>query len=126
VGGSYTYLDAEDVDGTPEVLRPKNQASFDVSGTFGSSSQGTFSASVIYNGERLDNDFRNYFINGFVAEKTALGAYTLMRLAAGYRVSDTLELFGRLENALDTDYEEVLSYGTAGRAVYAGVKFVLP
>ncbi|MBO9518791.1 MAG: TonB-dependent receptor [Porphyrobacter sp.] len=126
LGGSYTYLDAKDIDGTPEVLRPKNQASFDVNGTFGPSARGNFSASLIYNGERLDNDFRNYFSNGFMAEKTALRAYTLVRIAAGYRVSDTIELFGRLENALDSDYEEVLSYGTAGRAVYAGVKFVLP
>lgn len=126
IGGSYTHLDAEDADGSPEALRPKNQASFDVNGTFGPAKRGHFSASLIYNGERLDNDFRNYFTNGFVAEKTALDAYTLVRIAAGYRISDKLELFGRLENALDADYEEVLSYGTAGRAIYAGLKFVLP
>src|SRR5690606_35838708 len=30
LGGSYTYLDAQDPDGTDEVRRPKHQASFDV------------------------------------------------------------------------------------------------
>ncbi|MEM9388451.1 MAG: hypothetical protein AAGA68_25630 [Pseudomonadota bacterium] len=29
-------------------------------------------ASVVYNGEQLDNDFRNYFTNNFSAERTPL------------------------------------------------------
>jgi vitamin B12 transporter len=126
VGGSYTYLDATDPDGTEEVQRPKDQASFDVTGRFGPRDRASFSAGLIHNGRMLDNDFRDYFNNGFVSEKTPLAAYTAVRLSAGYRLTDTLELFGRLENAFDAAYEEVLSYGTPGRAVYAGVRFVLP
>lgn len=29
-------------------------------------------------------------------------------------------VFARLENAADTRYQEILNYGTAGRAIYAG------
>jgi len=125
-GGSYTYLDADDPDGTEEVRRPKDQASFDVSGRFGPEQRGSFSAGLIYNGEMLDTDYRNYFNNGFVAEKSSLEAYTVVRLSAAYKVTDQFELFGRLENAFDEDYQEAIGYGPPGRAVYGGVRFVLP
>jgi vitamin B12 transporter len=126
VGGSYTYLDAEDPDGTVEVRRPRHQASFDASGRFGPDRRGAFSAGVIYNGERFDNDFRDYFNNGFVAGKTRLGAYTMVRAAASYRVTDQVELFGRVENAFDETYQETIGYAAAGRGVFGGVRLILP
>jgi vitamin B12 transporter len=126
IGGSYTYLDAEDPDGTTEVRRPRHQASFDASGRFGPDGRGTFSAGVIYNGERFDNDFRDYFNNGFVADKSRLDAYTVVRAAASYRVTDQVELFGRIENAFDETYQETIGYATAGRGVYGGVRLILP
>jgi vitamin B12 transporter len=126
VGGSYTYLDAEDPDGTTELRRPRHQASFDAIGRFGSDGRGTFSTGVIYNGERLDNDFRNYFDNGFVAEKSRLDGYTVVRAAASYRVADRIELFGRVENVFDESYQETIGYATAGRGIYGGLRLPLP
>ena len=125
-GGSYTYLDAADPDGSEEVQRPKHQASADVSGHFGPGKRGSFSAGLIYNGEMLDTDFRNYFTNGFLAEKTPLDPYTVVRLSAAYGIAEGLELFGRLENALDQEYEQVISYAAPARAVYAGLRFTVP
>jgi len=125
-GGSYTYTDADDPDGTPEVRRPKHQASADVTGRFGPQNRATVSAGLIYNGRMLDTDFRDYFNNGFVAEKSPLDAFTVVRIAAAYRVTDGVEVFGRIENALDEDYEQNISYATPGRAVYGGVRFVMP
>ena len=40
----------------------------------------------------------------------------------GGRLTDGLALFGRVENLLGTDYEEIFSYGGAGRAAYGGVR----
>jgi len=125
LGGSYTYLDAEDPDGTAEVRRPKHQASFDVSSRFGSQDRGTFSAGVIYNGAMLDNDYRNYFNNGFQLGKSRLDSYTVVRLAASCRLTETIELFGRLENALDREYQQAISHGTPRRSVYGGVRVSL-
>lgn len=125
-GGHYTHLDADDPDGTPEIRRPRSQAAFDVAGRFGPESRGGFSAGVIYNGRMLDNDFRDYFANGFVSEKSPLESYTVARLSVLYSIGDEIELFGRLENAFDEDYREVISYATPGRAVYGGVRVVLP
>lgn len=125
IGGSYTYLDAEDPDGTREVRRPRHQGSFDVSGKFGPEQRGSFSAGLIYNGRMLDSDFRNYFNNGFVTEKSPLESFTVVRAAASYRITDTLELFGRIENAFDEEHQQSISYATPGRAVYGGLRFTL-
>jgi vitamin B12 transporter len=42
---------------------------------------------------------------------------------AGWEVNEAVRLFGRIENLFDADYEEVLDFGTAGRAAYAGIAF---
>jgi vitamin B12 transporter len=124
-GGSYTYLDATDPDGTEEVGRPRDRAGFDVTAHF-AHDRGSVTAGVIHNGQMLDNDFRNYFTNGFVAEKTALDSNTVVRIAGSFNVTDSLELFGRVENVFDEDYQEVISYATPGTAVYGGLRFVIP
>ena len=47
---------------------------------------------------------------------------TLVRIAGSYKLTDWLQAFGRIENALNAQYEEVFSFGTPGRAAYAGVR----
>ncbi len=39
-----------------------------------------------------------------------------------YRASERVELRGRIENALDEDYQEISGYNTPGRAAYVGVR----
>ncbi|WP_380599088.1 TonB-dependent receptor plug domain-containing protein [Steroidobacter flavus] len=51
-----------------------------------------------------------------------LESYTLFDLRASYAVSDSLEVFGRIENAFDEDYTTVKNYGTLGRTFYAGLR----
>jgi vitamin B12 transporter len=126
INGSYTYLHATDPDGTREVRRPKGRASLEVAANFGPEHRGNISVGVIHNGRMLDNDFRDFFRNGFQVEKSPLSAYTLVRVSASYRVTDKVELFGRLENAFDETYQESISYATPGRAVYGGVRVTIP
>ena len=46
--------------------------------------------------------------------------------AAGYfPENDFLRLNARVENILDTDYEEVFGYGTAGLSFFGGIKLSL-
>lgn len=126
LAGSYTHLVARDPDGTREVRRPRHQASLSAAADVGPQKRGTLDLGVIYNGEMLDTDFRGFFINGFVAEKTPLDAYVLVRAAGSWRLTDALVLFGRVENLLDEEYQEVISYGTPGLAAYAGIRLTLP
>jgi vitamin B12 transporter len=44
-------------------------------------------------------------------------------LTTSYQLSGNLQLYGRLENALDEDYEEVPTYNTSGAAGYAGLRY---
>ena len=49
--------------------------------------------------------------------------YAIVRLFADYQISEGIKLFGRIENMMDEDYEEVDGYPALGRAVYAGLRF---
>jgi len=49
--------------------------------------------------------------------------YAIVRLFADYQISEGIKLFGRIENMMDEDYEEVDGYPALGRAVYAGLGF---
>jgi len=48
--------------------------------------------------------------------------YATLGLRASYPLTPRVELFGRVENALDTVYEVVRTYGTPRRSAYAGVR----
>jgi len=44
-------------------------------------------------------------------------------LSARYTLLQGLEVYARLENAADADYEEVLGYNVGGRAGHVGIRF---
>lgn len=117
---AYTNLDASEADGSREVKRPSHQANMDWLGSFGKLN---YSASLTYNGRMVDNDFRNFFTNGFVASKTPLNSYWLGRISGSYPLTDQVQLFGRVENLFDSDYQEVIGYNTPGRTAYLGLRF---
>jgi vitamin B12 transporter len=51
-----------------------------------------------------------------------LDSYTLVNLTGSWSLSDTLSLFGRIQNLTDEEYELAGGYGTPGRSAYVGVK----
>lgn len=57
-----------------------------------------------------------------ISNAYVLDSYTLFDLRASYAVSDSLEVYGRIENAFNEDYETVKNYGTLGRTFYAGLR----
>ena len=52
----------------------------------------------------------------------ALDDYGVLDVSAAFAITEGVELFGRVQNATDERYEEVLGYAAAERAVYAGVR----
>jgi vitamin B12 transporter len=56
------------------------------------------------------------------ANTVVVDAYTLVDLRAAFVVRDNLELYGRLENAFDEEYETIARYGTPGRGLFVGVR----
>lgn len=49
--------------------------------------------------------------------------YQLVDISARYQPVEMLTLYGRIENAADEEYQEVLGYNTSGRAGYLGFEF---
>ena len=70
------------------------------------------SVAVRHAGESFDN----------ASNATRLEGYTLVDLRASYPVSETLEVYGRIENLGDEEYETTRGYGVAGRSTYVGVR----
>ncbi|HSP88431.1 MAG TPA: hypothetical protein VLN45_09880, partial [Ignavibacteriaceae bacterium] len=61
----------------------------------------------------------------FPSVRTKLKSYTLVNLSLSHDIVKFLQLYGRVENLFDTDYQEVLGYSTPGLSGYAGIKFSL-
>ncbi len=43
-------------------------------------------------------------------------------VSGSYAVNDSIELYGRVENLLDEDYQQISGYGTPGLSAYGGVR----
>ena len=51
-----------------------------------------------------------------------LKSYTVADLRASYEVNDHLEVYGRVENLFDEQYETIRNYGEPGRTGYVGLR----
>jgi vitamin B12 transporter len=52
-----------------------------------------------------------------------LDDYEVVDVSMSYAFNNLLELYARIENATDEEYQEVIGYHTPGRAGHAGVRF---
>ena len=119
---NYSFLDAGErqVAGAAlvrEIRRPRHSFNVFAYGTLGRLSWG---ATLAYVGARRDTDF-----DLFPAHAVNLDAYALASLNLAWRILPQLELYGRVENAFDADYQDVVGYNAPGRTVYAGLRVVL-
>ncbi|MDQ8754825.1 TonB-dependent receptor [Sphingosinicella sp. LHD-64] len=119
---NYTFLDADEqrtagVDLVREVRRPRHTANLIA---FGAADRFNWGASIAYVGKRRDTDF-----DVFPSPVVTLDDYALASLRIGYRILPQLELYARMENAFDADYQDVIGYNTPGRTVYAGLRVAL-
>ncbi len=113
---NYTYTDTEDkTTGETLIRRPKNKIGFDLNYRF--LKRGNANLGVIYVGKRDDKDF-----SISPPRRVKLDQYTLVNLAASYDISKNFQLFGRVENLLDKEYEEAKGFGTPGLSIFGGIK----
>lgn len=116
VAANYTWTEAKnDAEGSANdgkllPRRPEHQANIQAVYTWPNAA--TFGGAIRYVGKTYDN----------AANTNVLQSYTLLDLRASYPVNETFELYGRVENALDEDYETVRNYGSPGRGAYVGVR----
>jgi len=113
---NYTYTDTEDkTTGEALIRRPKNKIGFDINYHF--LNNGNVNLGVIYVGKRDDLDF-----SISPSRRVKLDQYTLVNLAVSYDITKNFQLFGRVENLLDKEYEEVKGFGTPGLSFFGGMK----
>jgi vitamin B12 transporter len=113
---NYTYTDTEDkTTGETLIRRPKNKIGVDLNYHF--LKKGNANLGVIYVGRRDDKDF-----SISPPRRVKLDQYTLVNLAASYDISKNFQLFGRVENLLDKEYEEAKGFGTPGLSFFGGMK----
>ncbi|MDZ4730097.1 MAG: TonB-dependent receptor [Xanthomonadales bacterium] len=122
LNASYTYLDASETnssgDSVREARRPRHMASLNANYSF-AAQRGNLNLNLNYNGAQLDNFFPPPF---YAPEQVVLDGFTVAGMAASWKLTDSLELTGRISNLLDEDYEEILGFARPGRAVYAGLR----
>ena len=112
----YTYAHTDDDEGKPLLRRPMHKAGFNVCYKF-LDERGTANLDLLYVGERDDMDS-----SVWPARRVEVDDYVVVNLSASFKVHKYVELFARIENLFDQDYEEVYGFGTPGISVYGGVK----
>jgi len=106
---NYTYTSAKDrTTGERLIRRPESQffAGLDWQVTENFSSN----ISVTHTGSAPDSG--SQFIE----------SWTRVDLRAAYKVSDNIELYGRIDNLFDENYQQVAGYGTPGISGFFGVR----
>jgi vitamin B12 transporter len=111
----YTYTDALDA-GTKLALlrRPRHKAS--VTGDWQATDDLSLDATLLYVGPQIDGN------RDFSIPRLTMPDYVTLDLAASYKLTDTFSLFGRIENAFDTDYQSPDGFQRPGIGAYGGIK----
>lgn len=117
VAAAYTYLDTENRtvgsvnEGKVLGRRPKHNMT--VSADWETPLAGlTLGGDIRMVGDSFDTN----------ANLTRLDGYQVVTLRASMPVTDQVELFGRVENVFDSEYQTAARYNTPGRGVFVGVR----
>ncbi|WP_456375731.1 TonB-dependent receptor domain-containing protein, partial [Thiolapillus sp.] len=107
LGGNWQ--DPEDRDsGEPLLRRARHSLNAHLTYIW---NQWSLGADLLYSGKRKD-------FGGIT-----LDSYALVNLNASYRVNRNWQLFAKLENAFDEDYQLASGYNTQGRAGFLGIRY---
>lgn len=105
---TYSFIDAVDANTGAAILRtPKHSGSASV--FLSPIDKLQLSATAFFNGREDDFPAPN-------------DSFVKLDIRAAYALFRTLEIYGRIENATDSDYEDVSGFGEPGRSVYAGLR----
>ncbi len=118
IDATYAYLDAEE-NGREEIRRPPHTASLNLAWR-APEDRGGVALTFRYNGDTFDSDFTDPFD---FDKRVRLPDFTLVNLGADWKLTANTQLYARVENLLDEEYEEVFTYRSPGIAAYAGARF---
>ncbi|MEO6247609.1 MAG: TonB-dependent receptor [Sphingomicrobium sp.] len=105
-----------------EVRRPKWSGALVADGAQG---RFNYAASLAFTGARSDVDFDQFDPTTSSYKVVRLGGYVLASARIGYQVAPGIEFFGRVANAFDRDYRDVVGYRPSGRSVSGGIRLAV-
>ena len=121
-GGSYTYTDSTQNDGSGsdvrELRRPRHSGSLNTSFRF-LDERAKLTVVADYGGTSTDIFFPPFPLP---PEIVSLDSFWLLDLTASYDINRNTNIFVRALNLLDEDYEQVYGYRTPGRSAYVGIR----
>ncbi|MEQ1551275.1 TonB-dependent receptor [Sphingorhabdus sp.] len=115
VRANYSYIDSEKrEDGAVNFVRHLRRPVHSLNASIDWQASGKL---------KLGADLRlaSYSLDGF-GGSVRMDGYVLAGIRAAYDISDALELYGRVENAGDTDYQTVAGYKAYGRNAHIGLR----
>ena len=111
----YTYTDALDASTKLALLRrPRHKVS--AGGDWQATDDFSMNATLLYVGPQIDGN------RDFSIPRHKMPDYVTLDLAASYRLTDKWSLFGRIENASDTNYQSPDGFLRPGIGAYGGIK----
>lgn len=111
LNGNYTYNTTKDDDGEPRIRAPKHQLNLAL-------------AVRPWNG-RFTTSLRMRAARDIEAIDGTLDPYAVFDLSLIYEVLEGLELYGRVENLFNANYQVNQAFHTAGQAGYIGLRYNL-
>lgn len=131
LSGAYTWLRARE-GGYQEIRRPPHSASLDLSVRPPAARWG-FDLIARYTGAQQDSNFSSLTPASFADDpafsvlaapygRVGLPAFTVVNLAADFALNDKVTFYGRIENLTGADYYQVITYRSAPRAAYVGIR----
>ena len=125
--GEYTYTETETTDagqvvfpgdayleGAPLLRRPKHRAVISLGYE---TERFSLECDILYQGSRWDLDFSQ----GFVPTRVKLDPYTRIDLRARARIWKHVSVTARIENLLNTDYQEIFGYRGGKFGAFGGL-----
>jgi vitamin B12 transporter len=116
INANYTFVEAKDKDKKDLHRRPKQSANINANYQFTTKFSGNLGLNYV--GESLDHNWES----GSPVLVT-MDDYIIANIAGLYQVNKHFSINGRVENALNQDYEAIYGYNTDPISFYLGVSF---
>ena len=101
-----------------EIRRPRHTASLNLA--WQATDKLHINTNAQFGGSQTDE-----FFGTFPSEIVSLDDFLLLNVNANYKATDKLDIYLRLDNLLDDQYEEVFGYRTLGFGANLGLRYSL-
>ena len=120
LAAAYTYTDSTGDDAVREVRRPRHIASLNLG--WQAAHNLHLNTNIQFTGEQTDVYFPPF---PEPSQVVALSNHTLVNINLNYSATEKFDMYLKLENALNENYEEVFGYQTLGFGASLGLRFSL-